>query len=528
MNKTKRKNHRYHKKTIKRKNNKRNAEKIFKKLTSRKPTKKSTKGGNLTDNDKKDMIQARKNATDIIKELKYKETMEKHNEASSQTQNNQDKLDMTVAVNTQPSYEPLQFWSPLFTTDELTNIIDILNKSSCENIQSMIPAFEVNMETKLPEPEKHDDNTNIYKINGVSYYVNKDNEEKFKINLAAPFKEKQKIMCATMLIMGILNDKLQSTQQNYKLITKGGVAVSLAVSRLTADTTKIPINDLDFKIMPTNHEEQRDTLFTMAKHISEFVKYILEKSIVSVNYTVSILDPSKSTNKTGYKDIVKLSIKHNSGILIPILDLDFTPVVCVVKQSQSQNVFLFDLNRKCNTKYFDNTFVTQNTNLIPVTFIYQSVRQMLAEKLYYYMEYDFIYKSLTNPNSINHINLNCNDIMRIPTPFDNSITCELKQEGTSNIKKRDIMYNGQPINADTSLHFLEKFKKSVIQLTDTIIQTKSLSKEDMYLKTLKRKFLIDFIANQPDLFDIQFNFDKKTQFINSIVDSIYSRAGSLI
>ena len=100
MNKTKRKNHRYHKKRLRGRITNEMRRRYLRNLRRVNLPKKVQRGVTSPIMTKKMMVQVRKNATDIINDLKKEETAEKQNEASSQTQTNV--LDMTVAVNTQP------------------------------------------------------------------------------------------------------------------------------------------------------------------------------------------------------------------------------------------------------------------------------------------------------------------------------------------------------------------------------------------------------------------------------------------
>ena len=502
MNKTKRKNSIRNKKNTKKRTNKANTANRNKKHKSRKQIKRSV-GGNDSlrmismnpANVKKNMLDAKASASALINKLTAAESNRQEDQPI--TADNRIELNMSVALSR--PYDPSPFWGTLFMPDELTQIIDLLKSDTCYEIQRMIPAFEMNKMSEFPDPSEETPNgTKVYNIDGVMHYVqNEVDEAKLRDKYDIHLPEKRKTMCATMLIMGIITAKLQATGDDYKIISKGGVAVSLAVSGLTGNKTVVPINDIDFKIMSMNPSVRSEDLATLANHVGELVAWLLSDGL-SKGYSISILGPSTKSKQPRYKDIVKLSLKRPDGVFMPILDLDFGVI------GDSAKFFVPPVN------------ITGRTD-IPISFIYQSDRRMLAEKLYYYSKYFVINKQLTGTDdSMRVLKLNY-DVSKISTPFG-----YITYEPTDNKFK----HNGEPIDIATSKHFIDKFRKSIIQLTTAIIQSSETlaEKEEMstFIKTLERLFLAHFMGSEGSK-DSGLFPKIPSGLVWQIVDSIYPR-----
>lgn len=507
MNKTKRKYSIRNKKNTRKRNNKMNTANSNKKHKSRKHIKRYVGGNDSlrmrsmnSANVKKIMLDARASALSIIKERTDAELNKQEDQLI--TADNRIELDMSVAL-TRP-YDPSPFWGTLFMSDELTQIIELLKSDTCDEIQRMIPAFEMNKMSEFPDPiDVTPNGTKVYNIDGVMHYVQNDvDEAKLRSKYDIHLPEKRKTMCATMLIMGIITAKLQSTGGDYNIISKGGVAVSLAVSGLTGNKTVVPINDIDFKIMSMNPSVRSEDLSTLANHIGELVAWLLTAGIGN-GYSISILGPSTKSKQPRYKDIVKLSLKRPDGVFMPILDLDFG----VIEDSK---------------KFFDHTVTITGGTVIPINFAYQSVIHMLIEKLYYYSQYLTINDVLNDKNSIFILKHNW-AIARTSTHFG-----YITYDPTDNKFKHN---EEQVVDVATSQYFIDKFKKSIIQLTTAIIQSsETLAEKEVtpvFIKTLERLFLAHFMESEGSK-DSGLFPKIPSGLVWQIVDSIYPRTAALL
>lgn len=508
MNKTKRKNSIRNKKNSRKRNNKMNTANSNKKHKSHKRIKRSIGGNdslrsmNPAKVQKQIMLDAKSSASALINKLTAAELNQQEDQRI--TADNRIKLDMSVALSR--PYDPLLFWGTLFMPDELTQIINLLKSDTCDEIQGMIPAFEMNKMSEFPDPiDVTSNGTKVYEIDGVMHYVQNDADEaklRSKYDNDIHLLEKRKTMCATMLIMGIITAKLQATGDDYKIISKGGVAVSLAVSGLTGNKTVVPINDIDFKIMSMNPSVRSEDLATLANHVGELVAWLLTAGI-SNGYSISILDPSTKSKQPRYKDIVKLSLKRPDGVFMPILDLDFG----VIEDS---------------TKFFDHTVTITGGTVIPISFIYQSVIHMLAEKLYYYSKYLTINDVLNDQNSIFILKQNW-AVTRTSTPFG-----YITYDPTDGKLKHN---EEQVVDLATSQYFIDKFKKSIIQLTTAIIQSSETLAEkeetSAFIKTLERLFLAHFMESKGSRNSGLFP-KIPSGLVWQIVDSIYPRTAALL
>lgn len=348
-------------------------------------------------------------------------------------------LDVTIVVPanarglTSP-YSPSAFWGKLFTPEDIKNIIEMLKSPLlCNEVMGLLPAFE-NKPLVLIDSE-----AGVMR-DGMMVYS--DNKQKQTDN----WTERCNAICRTLIILGIVSSKMQTTKQDYAIISKGGLSVSLMLSRLTREQIKVPINDLDFKIIPiTDIPYVQEHANNLAMHICALVQHILSQVITrDKGYEMKLLPPTTTGRSVGYKDLVKLSLKpHDSGY-VPILDMDFGDYT---KDSKYFNDVLRIDGELPRTDASQLPF--------PVRFIYQITKLMLAEKLYYYAQYFFIKEELKN-KQYNGIRA---------SPFG-----DIQYDAKTGI----TMHDGNPITSERCDEFLIKFKKSISLLTDAIIESSEL------------------------------------------------------
>lgn len=430
------------------------------------------------------MIDAKKAVLSIIKERTDAEKIQ----SSWQTEQGMDTtsniFDFNMSLpNNQIEYDPIPFWGKIFTANELEQIADMLKAEVCGEVKKIAPAFEINPSVVLPDPiEELPTGVRVYNINNSMYYANTTGDvDKIKASLNVDLPEKSKILCATLMIIGILTSRLSSSNSNYSILAKGGVATSFALSNLTNGQIQVPINDLDFKIISANSGEdiQTNEGSILSTQICYLIAWIL-KSVVSSGYSVSVLVPSAKSQQTGYSNIVKLSIKRTDGKFIPILDMDFG-------------------NNEKNMGYFDYKFRLQgkmpNDMGLEVSYVYPSDIQMLAEKLYYYTMYFWMKTDLTDNDIIIKLRLNPDSLIRTPYGV-------ITYNKTSNIIT--LNYNGEILDVAACDRYLEKFKRSILLLVDGMRQTNETVIEfetqygntvnkDIFTNTLDRLLIFQFM-----------------------------------
>lgn len=521
----------YHRRT-KRNRNKQN--KTYRKNKSSKKlrkTLKTHKGGNTpynpdiqrtktktADANRQILIDAKKAVLSITKERTEAELVESkwQEEPPMIVDNNILPLSMNISDKL-TEYQPFPFWDKLFTSEELQQIVDMLKSEVCSEVKEIIPAFEIKALVKFPEPvEEMSDGVKVYNIDNIIHYTrNQEEVDRLKASYDVDLPAKSKIMCATLMILGIISSKMQTTNQEYTLVAKGGVAVSFALSNLTSGDIRVPINDLDFKIISTSVKqpvEQPNPAFVLAKHIGGLVAWLL-KEVIRDGYSISTLVPSEKSQQTGYKDIVKLSVKRPDGKYIPILDLDF-----------GNNVY--------EVNYFKSTFRIQDKipkeSGVQVSYIYQSDRQMLGEKIYYYTQYFILRKQLVDNDIVMRLRLNPDSIIRTPYGI---LTYERSTDRVM------IEYKGEIIDVAMCDRFLEKFKRSILLLVTAITQTNkttidleqayvdSESNTAIFKNTLERLLVIQYMH---DLVEQNSGFKISHNIRTEIVDSIYSRVPGTI
>ena len=157
-----------------------------------------------------------------------------------------------LPVATGPSYETtLTFWSSLFPDTELTDLkskFDSLIESDlkikhnelcklCEFVKTIIPSFHVSFES-------------VKNINGLTVF--KQPKDIQNVNI---------ILCATMLLLGVIAKKLE--KQDYTFMFKGGKGVQLAFAHAGKKYGKMfedyESEDIDLIIIPNKNNVSYDS-----------------------------------------------------------------------------------------------------------------------------------------------------------------------------------------------------------------------------------------------------------------------------
>lgn len=357
-------------------------------------------------------------------------------------------LDMTVVVKS--PYLPSEFWGNLFTPDEINNIITMLKQPSlCDEVIRFLPAFE-NKPLEL-----------IVSSVGVmrnGMMVFSDDKQK----QTDDWTERCNMICSTLIILGIISSKMQTTNQDYTIISKGGLSVSLMLSQIIGHNIKVQINDLDFKIIPTaNIQYIPEHAHNLAMHISTLVQQILTEVInKDKGYEMKLRAPATTAQTPAYRDLVKLSLKPRDSGYIPILDLDFG-------DNKTTNMFFNKLYRING----ELPAVADAPIRFPVSFVYQSDRLMLAEKLYYYSQYFFFQNWLMGIHS-GKVKLNIRHNQKIVTPFGDIMYVP---------RSGEIIHNDTRITMEVCDYYLDKFWMSIALMTNAIVESRDLVTKEQFL-----------------------------------------------
>lgn len=363
-----------------------------------------------------------------------------------------------VTVAAIPQYDPT-FWETLLSSDERKKIIDMLNdKPICNAVMEMLPAFENKQHTDKPVTKIVINGKTFfeYESNGTKIY---SETEKKDVSETGMWDERNKMMCAALIILGIISSKLQSTQADYIIVSKGGVAVSFVVSKLMQGVIKVPVSDLDFKVTPNIQrpgvKHDIELAHTIANHVCDLVTSILNQ-VVSKGYSISKYDPASapSSRQVGYKDLIKISLKINDRRYIQILDMDF-----------GENA----LTNKYFEKLFHTDIAIPSLPDMHMQFIYQSDVLMLADKLYYYAQYFFIKEELNNQLIINKFITNPWHNKPRTSPFGPITYIQPFPAFPNGV----MLHDGNPVTREICDDYLSKFKRSIIFLTNAIAKMQS-------------------------------------------------------
>lgn len=408
-------------------------------------------------------------------------------------------------------YNPSTFWERLIPPLERERIVIQLNflvsSSSdrrallCEEIQELIPAFE-NKEVELPRLTVELDGIG-YRFGDTVHYPRDDAARKtletsLQRDDIANLNERNKIMCATLLLLGIISSKLERAGSPLIIVAKGGLATALVVSQLQSlDTETVPVGDLDFKVIQ-NPKFGKGKYNPLAGHnlsleICYLIRWFLKQTqtaskepsqIIGRGYDMSILDLTEK-KRVGYNEFIKLSLKASNGRKLPVLDMDFG-----------------EYNK--NRQYFEELSNISGSVPIgggaqmPVSFIFQNNERMLAEKLFYYQQYLFLKTQLEDDKFTSyiksHVELNLKRIrdevninkknkmisMASSMPIINYnfkgigiLTYELPvPEGgfsEGEVPEGEFKFNGERLTSEICQWFLQKFKRSIHILTNALI-----------------------------------------------------------
>jgi len=271
---------------------------------------------------------------------------------------------LPVAATT--SYDTtLTFWIPLFPGVELTELKskfesliagDLKIKSNelcklCEIVKTIIPSFHVSFES-------------VKNINGLTVF--KQPKDIQNINI---------ILCATMLLLGVVAKKLE--KQDYTFMFKGGKGVQLAFAHAGKKNGKrfedYESEDIDLIIIPNKQNViyDEDKAKNLALNISYLIRWFFESNYKD-NLDSQIMATNPNVVKFAYQAFQRDS-KMPIGTTA-LMDIDFSKI-------PDENRPFYEGKIKMFYKKADGSLSED------MLFYFQSLEQQINEKLYYYLLY---------------------------------------------------------------------------------------------------------------------------------------------
>ena len=259
------------------------------------------------------------------------------------------KLNLTI---TQHIFNP-ELWFPLFSPDELVKLkeqilTDINN--ICKVLKDLFPCYGISEDFFCSK-------------------INRQTQEQTYLNQKDIYRTIN-AYCVIMIIIGLVNHKLNKTQQNYQIIIKGGIALQLILSDIYSDNKsniQYKSNDIDLIISP-NHGIEYNELEckNLSDNLVKLIKWILNKNdnlYNTDNYITSISGKE-------YKTLIKVSHKIQKYIGTDYL---------------SSYTALVDLDYgKKNDTFYDNLVVDEKvTKYGKLLFVHQNLDNFVLEKIYY-------------------------------------------------------------------------------------------------------------------------------------------------
>lgn len=289
-----------------------------------------------------------------------------------------------------------EFWKPVFKPEEMLYIRRTLQQISREQVWRLCEIIKQNIKTYYYVVDSRNQ-TPRWLTRKVFGTFPPENHIKFNF-----------ILCATFIILGIISNKL--TNQDYKLLFKGGKAIQLALDGI-AGSTEYNSEDIDCLLMPKDGVYNPEEIKNLASHIAYLVEWFLKTD----NPDISVLRPQENNL------IFKLSYKYRirgskSDFFVAFSDIDFRQI-----PQDIQPFFEDTVSTSFRVDELDQDLL----------FEYPSIVSLLNEKIYYYLKY-FMFKKI------------------------------LKTGGTITNPE----YTG--LTEDECDRILEKFKRAILKLTDAM------------------------------------------------------------
>jgi len=285
-----------------------------------------------------------------------------------------------LPVATGPSYDTtLTFWKPLFPGTELNDLkskmddliagdlkikhTDICNL--CQFLKTIIPSFHVSFES-------------VKNINGLTVFKQPRDIQNTNI-----------ILCATMLLLGIIAKKLE--KQDYTFMFKGGKGVQLAFAHAEKKDEKkygeYESEDIDLIIIPNKKgvSYDPDKAKDLALNISYLIRWFFETNYKD-NLDSQIMATNPNVVKFAYQAL--RDDKTPLGNKLALMDIDFSKI-------PDENIPFYKDKIKMFHKKTNDDGLSED-----MLFYFQSLKQQIDEKLYYYLLYTKYKKMLQSRPAI--------------------------------------------------------------------------------------------------------------------------------
>jgi len=320
---------------------------------------------------------------DIVKsDIGLQDEMSKKTTAVSKKQ--KPLLDFTLV----PSYDTtLSFWEPLFPGTELVDFkskIDSIVKTDielkhdklcqlCEMVQTIIPSFSVRSNLQR---EKKDEN---------------DMKEKTVFDQPDDLRNMNIILCATMLLLGVIAKRLE--KQDYTFMFKGGKSVQLAFAH-ARNGNNYKSEDIDIIIVPNkqNVSYNADKAKALALNISYLIRWFLN-TIYEKNLDSQVMETNPTVVKLAYQAFLR---DNPIGNKTALMDIDFSEIPDVNEPFYKNKIKMFYGSSKPVRMVDDESFSDDGKPYFgeEMLFYFQSMEQQIYEKLYYYLLYTKYKKQL--------------------------------------------------------------------------------------------------------------------------------------
>ena len=389
--------------------------------------------------EKPNLIADRKNIIEccnFLKKINYSFTSEQKNKIKTlYIKLNFDKTKHIFSYDT---------WSQIFTKEEL----DILKKNILDNLDNLCKIIK-----------------EMYSLYGISYDIfcvlnPRTNKLNYKEN--SQVKQNIYLYCVILIIIGIINFKLQENEQEYEIILKGGKALQFILSEMNITNKSIKSNDIDL-IITTKNEKNYDPnkCKNFAIEICLLIEWILNSSTnpyLKNNYVVHKLGDQ-------YTDIIKLSYKLQDSDATSY-DIKFTAIADL------------DFGKK-NELFYSNLIKKEHNTLFgKLIYLYQDIENYLLEKIYY-------------------LNLN------------NNILDELNQ--ITNLNK------DQQITKMNVERVINKFIKQIYESTKIMLSNNSDNIDLNNITDKQQKYLTELIVKNKE--KISFNRKKSKKILDTLFNN---------
>lgn len=351
-----------------------------------------------------------------------------------------------LPLATGPSYDTtLTFWKPLFPGTELNDLktkfdsliagdLEIKHTDICKLCQflkTIIPSFHVSFES-------------VKNINGLVVFKQPRDIQNTNI-----------ILCATMLLLGIIAKKLE--KQDYTFMFKGGKGVQLAFAHAERKDEKkygeYESEDIDLIIIPNKKgvSYDADKAKDLALNISYLIRWFFETNYKD-NLDSQIMATNPNVVKFAYQAL--RDDKTPLGNKLALMDIDFSKI-------PDENIPFYKDKIKMFHKKTNDDGLSED-----MLFYFQSLKQQIDEKLYYYLLYTKYKKMLQSRPAIEitddkYKTLTVNECKYFLKKFKKSLGALLRGYGEGYLSFFDKYKTDRRFSEPLVAEVQEELKKSI-------------------------------------------------------------------